>query len=80
MHTQLNPLGQPIGLLVPNWQPPALPSKEVMEGRFCCVEALSAERHAVELHAANSLDAENRNWTYMTYGPFETWEIGRAHV
>ena len=51
-----------------------------MEGRFCRLEALSAERHASELHAANSLDAEQRNWTYMTYGPFENWESYRDWV
>ncbi len=80
MHTQLNPLGQPIGLPVPNWQPPALPSKEAMAGRFCRVEALNAERHASELFSANSLDAENRNWTYMTYGPFATFAEYRDWV
>lgn len=80
MQTELNPLGQPVGLPIPNWRPPALPSKEALEGRFCRVEALSAERHARELHEANSLDTENRNWTYMTYGPFENWEAYRDWV
>ena len=51
-----------------------------MEGRFCRVEASSAEKHARELHEANSLDAENRNWAYMTYGPFESWEAYRDWV
>lgn len=80
METELNFLGQSVGLPVPNWTPPALPARESMEGRFCRVEALSAERHARELFAANSLDTENRNWTYMTYGPFENWDAFREWV
>jgi RimJ/RimL family protein N-acetyltransferase len=80
MQSELNPLGQPVGLPIPHWQPPAWPSREPLEGRFCRVEALSGERHASELHEANSLDTDNRNWTYMTYGPFESWEAYRDWV
>lgn len=70
MDIQLNSLGQPVGHSVPDWQPPPIPSRDTMDGRFCRVEALDAERHARQLFDANSLDAEQRNWTYMTYGPF----------
>jgi RimJ/RimL family protein N-acetyltransferase len=80
MATELNHLGQLVGFSVPGWEPPALPSREAMEGRFCRLEALSAERHASELFAANALDAEQRNWTYMTYGPFESWDAYRDWV
>lgn len=74
MESEVNPLGQQVGLPIPNWQAPALPSRETMEGRFCRVEALNVEKHARELREANSLDTDNRNWTYMTYGPFENWD------
>ncbi len=74
MNSEPNSLGQPVGLPVPHWQPPQVPSRATMEGRFCRVEALSAEPHAQQLHQANALDTEQRNWTYMTYGPFESWE------
>jgi RimJ/RimL family protein N-acetyltransferase len=80
MESELNPLGQQVGLPIPHWNPPALPFRETMEGRFCRVEALSTEKHARELHEANSLDVENRNWTYMTYGPFESWDAYRDWV
>ena len=61
----LNPLGQPLGLPVPDWTPPPLPSTQPMEGRFCRLEKLDAERHAASLHAANLLDADGRMWTYL---------------
>ena len=44
-----------------------------MRGRFCRVEPIE-ERHAAELHAANSLHPDARSWTYLPYGPFATTE------
>lgn len=76
----LNPLGQPVGFPVTDWTPPPLPSAEPMEGRFCRLEKLDAERHAASLHAANSLDANERMWTYLGYGPFDSEEVYRDWV
>lgn len=70
----MNPLGQPVGLVVPNWKPPPFPGREVMRGRFCRLEPLEAKTHAEQLHAANTLDVNGRNWTYLAYGPFENLE------
>jgi RimJ/RimL family protein N-acetyltransferase len=70
----MNLLGQPIGLAVPNWKPPPLPLGEAMRGRFCRLEPLEAKTHAAHLHAANRLDVNGKNWTYLAYGPFETLE------
>jgi RimJ/RimL family protein N-acetyltransferase len=67
----LNPLGQPIGLPMPNWKPPAPPQHQPMNGRFCALEPFDARRHAPDLYRANSLDGEGRMWTYLPYGPFE---------
>jgi RimJ/RimL family protein N-acetyltransferase len=49
-----------------------------MEGRFCRLEPLDPGRHAAQLFAANALDGEGRNWTYLPYGPFATLESYRA--
>ena len=59
---------------VPGWKPPPRPVKEMMRGKYCWLEPLDPSRHAESLFAANALDAEGRNWTYLTYGPFETLE------
>lgn len=80
MNSELNSLGQSVGQPIDNWQPPPVPSRETMEGRFCRVEALSAERHARQLYEANALDPDERNWTYMTYGPFKSWDEYRDWV
>jgi RimJ/RimL family protein N-acetyltransferase len=65
-----NHLGQPIGFPLPQWNPRPRPPRAAMEGRFSRIEMLDAERHAAQLHAANSLDREGRIWTYMPYGPY----------
>ena len=61
-----NPLGAP----VPGWSPPPPPGPETLEGRFARLERLQADRHAADLHRANSADAAI--WDYLSYGPFSS--------
>jgi RimJ/RimL family protein N-acetyltransferase len=70
MPLEMNELGQPIGFALPDWRAPEQPSRQPMEGRYCRLEVLDAERHADDLHAANTRDRDNRIWTYLAYGPF----------
>jgi RimJ/RimL family protein N-acetyltransferase len=78
MQHDKNQLDQPIGLPVFDWKPPRPPARETIEGRFCYLEPLDLERHAAVLDAANGLDAEGRIWTYLPYGPFDTFDGYRA--
>ena len=71
MAEHFNELGQPIGFPLPDWTRRPRPPRTAMEGRFCIVEPVDPARHAADLHAANSLDREGRNWTYLPYGPFD---------
>lgn len=70
MQHDTNHLGQPVGQALPNWQPPPRPPRQVLEGCYCRLEPLDAGQHAEAFFAANGLDAEGRNWTYLPYGPF----------
>jgi len=72
MEHDINHLGQRVGFVCPGWKPPASPSREPMEGRFCRLEPLDPRRHAASLHGANAEDVEGRMWTYLPYGPFES--------
>lgn len=72
MYPDKNSLGQPIGFSVPDWKPAARPVHKLLTGRFCRLEPLNTARHAADLYAANTLDAEGRNWTYLPYGPFDS--------
>jgi len=70
--TVLNEHGQPTGFALPGWTPPPLPPRTVLEGRCCRLEPLDVERHAAQLHEANSLEPDDRGWTYMSNGPYAT--------
>lgn len=80
--TRVNALGQPIGPDVVDWTPPEVPPRTVMEGRWCQLEPIEPARHAGELFAAYLEDADDRVWTYFSYGPFhspneyQTWMEG----
>lgn len=71
MENESNHMNQPVGPIVHGWKLPRHPMRETMDGRFCRLEPLDAVRHAQSLYAANALDVEGRNWTYLPYGPFE---------
>ncbi len=80
MTQQQNEFGQPIGFALTGWTPPPLPPRETLTGRYCRIEPLDAERHAAQLHEANSREPDGRGWTYVAYGPFATLEDYRHWV
>ncbi|EKR08133.1 hypothetical protein [Leptospira kirschneri] len=74
MKTQnTNRFGQPIGKVLPDWKTAQYPKKETIEGRYCRLEPLESTLHAKALYSANLHDREGRMWTYLPYGPFETF-------
>ena len=72
-----NPLGQPIGEPLPDWQPCPRPETKPLSGRFCRLEKLDVEQHAEQLFQAFALDKEGKNWTYLAYGPFDDFSAFR---
>ena len=76
--SELNALGQPVGAAVDDWQTRPRPPKTAMHGRYCRVEPIDPGRHAADLFAANTLDTQGANWTYMPYGPFDDLASYRA--
>ncbi|MDQ8037337.1 MAG: GNAT family protein [Pedobacter sp.] len=74
---ELNALGQPVGFALPDWVPPLFIPHEPLSGRFCRLEPLDVARHAEGLYAANSLDVDGRNWTWLPYGPFADFSAYR---
>ena len=67
-----------VGRSLPGWTTRSPPPRTAMVGRFCKVEPLDPGRHAADLFAANRLDAEGRNWTYLFQEPFGELEPYRA--
>ncbi len=75
MNAVVNELNLPVGLPLPDWSSPPHPESRLMEGRFVLLEPLNPAAHAKELFEAYALDTEGRNWTYLPYGPFPTFEV-----
>ncbi|WP_166417498.1 GNAT family N-acetyltransferase [Cochlodiniinecator piscidefendens] len=51
-----------------NWKTPARPDFDHLLGQYVRLERLSPDRHAADLHRANS--ADHGIWDYLPYGPF----------
>lgn len=75
---ETNELGQSVGAALPDWTPPPMPSREVLQGRYCRVEPLDIDAHAADLHAAFVAAADGRDWTYLPYGPFDSLDAFEA--
>lgn len=73
MTTTLNHLGQPLGLPLIGWTPPSFPLTAPMRGRFCALEPLNTTHHAEALFKASALDTDGSSWTYLPYGPFDSF-------
>lgn len=68
--TLTNAYQQPIGQPVPDWSTRPRPQRITLEGRYCRLEPLDADRHAADLYAAYSQAADGRDWTYLAHGPY----------
>lgn len=80
LESETNELGQPVGKSLAGWKAPPRPERRALVGKYCRLEPLDATRHAAALHAANSVDVDGRNWTYLPYGPFATLDAYRDWV
>ena len=75
-----NEYGQPIGAPVPGWSPRPAPSAVTLEGTYCRIEPLDAQRHAQDLYEAYRAAPDGRDWTYLPVEPFAEIEDFRRHA
>ncbi|QNP75362.1 GNAT family N-acetyltransferase [Streptomyces roseirectus] len=80
MSARLNAHGQPLGTPLPGWTPRPAPARVTLDGRFCRLEPLDADRHADDLYAAYARAEDDRDWTYMSVGPFTDADDYRAYA
>ena len=73
MKREFNHLNQSIGYRIPDWKSPSHPQRKVMTGRYCRLEPLEVDIHAKSLWSANAMDTEGKSWTYLPYGPFDSF-------
>jgi RimJ/RimL family protein N-acetyltransferase len=65
MTGRMNAYGQPIGPPVETWRERRRPPRTVMAGRYCRVEPVDLERHALALYQAYIQAPDDRDWTYL---------------
>lgn len=63
-------IDRPLGAAVPDWTPPPAPKPMVLEGRFCRLEPLNAEKHAALLF--NAFEGQDAHYDYLPAGPFHS--------
>ena len=81
LNFERNQFGDPIGLPLGEVIRPTRPSASVaLKGQYCHLVALDADKHALDLWNAFSLDSEGKLWTYMPQGPFTSAVEYRAWV
>ena len=56
---------------VENFKTPPHPKGITLVGENVRLEPLNVQNHSANLHEANSLDVEGKNWDYLSYGPFD---------
>lgn len=72
--SEMNTLGQPLDVEVPDWTVRPRPPRTAIEGQYCSVAPLNADADGPELYEAVLADTDGFNWTYLPYGPFETYD------
>ena len=77
---KFNEFNQPIDEPVVDWAPPPKPEKTSLEGHFCRIEPLEPMVHAKDLYLANGVDIKGSSWTYLPYGPFESFSSYLAWI
>ena len=67
----LNRFGQPVGEDLSHWEQPPYPPSVALEGAWCRLEPLDPARHGDALWDAFGEAEDGRDWTYLSWGPFE---------
>jgi RimJ/RimL family protein N-acetyltransferase len=71
---QRNQYNQSVGPPIDEWKAPPLPSRTVLSGHHCRLEPLNPDVHAKGLSEAWMSGVEERDWTYLPFGPFDRVE------
>jgi len=68
-----NQFGQLIGPIVSNWTTCQKPEKKILQGQYCLLEPIDINKHAVKLFNVLTVHNQDGSWTYLPYGPFDTF-------
>lgn len=72
-NTRFNEFNQEIGYAIDGWEGRDAPQKVTLTGKFCEVQPIDAEKHALQLFE-NFKVSGDQIWTYVPIGPFKNVE------
>jgi RimJ/RimL family protein N-acetyltransferase len=72
--TSLNKFNQPVGCELTNWTGRESPPHRAFQGDYCILEPLTKDDEVKALYHALSLNNDGSSWTYLPYGPFNSFE------
>lgn len=75
-----NTYGQPIGESLPDWVPCPCPKAEALTGRYCKLVAIDPAVHGDHFFKAFNSVTDDRDWTYLPIGSFNSPEAWQAQV
>lgn len=81
----INKFNQNIGLSAKDWTPRQIPPTSSMYGDYCFLEFLDIDKHAPALFEAFKFNNQGETWTYLPFGPFDTYNkfkdwLGKASL
>ncbi len=75
-----NSFEQPVGFSVPDWKDCQMPQRSMVSGNLCRVEALEPEKHTKDLFNAFVEKSDGSEWTYLSYGPFNSLDVFESWI
>lgn len=75
-----NQYGQPVGQPLPDWTERPFPEKKSIQGQYCTLEPLQADKHAPSLYRAYQHAPDGRDWTWLPIGPFKDFNDYFTHA
>jgi RimJ/RimL family protein N-acetyltransferase len=70
----INEFDQVVGQEINDWVPAKKPEKINLEGAYCSLIPLDIPLHAAALFEAFQYENQGESWTYLPYGPFDTYQ------
>jgi len=70
---QKNQFGQVLDKSLEGWIACQRPAKTILQGRYCRLEPIVIDKHAAKLFEVLAIDNQGESWTYLPYGPFDSF-------
>jgi RimJ/RimL family protein N-acetyltransferase len=80
MSERRNQYDQPIGPPVAGWSERSRPPRHTLHGRYCRLESVDPQRHALDLFAAYMDAPDARDWTYLSAERPETLPLFEEYL